>query len=186
MEVRRYAGKPFTLPTTHADSCSQSTASAPISYGSVRLVPKHASPPVLHLTPLPPGGHSLLPRPGPGITDGAKRGQATAPRAAPQVGQRCGPRPPFLLRPRRYQATAAPPAGHRAAAAAATTSCPAAGPHTDATSTSASSPSTSRLRPRDGAAAAMFSEGSRGGGRHLQGGRRGRPRVKWRRGAEGK
>lgn len=185
MEVRRYAGKPFTLPTTHADSCSQSTASAPISYGSVRLVPKHASPPVLHLTPLPPGGHSLLPRPGPGITDGAKRGQATAPRAAPQVGQRCGPRPPFLLRPRRYQATAAPPAGHRAAAAA-TTSCPAAGPHTDATSTSASSPSTSRLRPRDGAAAAMFSEGSRGGGRHLQGGRRGRPRVKWRRGAEGK
>lgn len=188
IEGRRYAGKPLTFPTTYADSCSQSTstASAPISYGSFPSTPHPKS---STLTPVPAWRSQPSPSARPGqYGRGQTRPGCSSPRspAEQRDGQRCRPRTPSLPRPRRYQATAAPPAGppcrgHRL--------LPAAGPQADVTSASASSPSTSRLPPRDRAAAAMFSEGRRGGGGsggHLQRGQRGGPAVKWRRGAEGK
>lgn len=113
IEGRRYAGKPLTFPTTHADSCSQSTstASAPISYSSFTSTPHPKS---STLTPVPAWRSQPSPSARPGqYGRGQTRPGCSSPRspAEQRDGQRCRPRTPSLPRPRRYQATAAPPAG---------------------------------------------------------------------------
>lgn len=189
IEGRRYAGKPLTFPTTHADSCSQSTstASAPISYGSFPSTPHPES---STLTPVPAWRSQPSPSARPGqYGRGQTRPGCSSPRspAEQRDGQRCRPRTPLTPQ--------APPlpGNRRAAGGAPVPRPPPPAPPPGRRLTSRplppppppppGSPRGTERRPP-----CLVRVGGAGGGSggHLQRGQRGGPAVKWRRGAEGK